>query len=87
MPSFFRRWQGDYLSDTTENLETSAYRAALQKNSVGGADKVVFSAVTVKHNRHSKSNSRAVVFTKDNRHGRWMDKDICSRLLRFETCL
>ena len=61
---------GDYLSDTTENLETSAYRAALQKNQVGGANKVIFSAVTVKHNRHSKSNSRAVVFTKDNREGR-----------------
>ena len=59
---------GDYLGDSSENLETSAYRAALQKNNVGsGANKVVFSAVTVKHNRHSKSNSRAVVFTKDNR--------------------
>ena len=64
----FRRWMGDYLSDSSENLDASAYRAALQKNNVGGANKVIFSAVTVKHNRHSKSNSRAVVFTKDDRY-------------------
>ncbi len=65
-----RRWLGDYLSETSENPSGMvAYRAMLRKCGVQGdtANAVLFSALTVKYNRHNKSNDRAVVITKDNR--------------------
>eukprot|EP00095_Tigriopus_kingsejongensis_P004033 maker-scaffold5_size1054832-snap-gene-3.11 protein:Tk04033 transcript:maker-scaffold5_size1054832-snap-gene-3.11-mRNA-1 annotation:"hypothetical protein CAPTEDRAFT_167519" len=61
-----RKWKADYLGDTSENLDVHTYRASLGKQGMNTKG-VIFSALTVKYNRHDKMNERAIVFTKDNK--------------------
>ena len=63
-----RRWRGDYLGDTSENVDANTYRNALSSSKEKIDPKtVLFSAMTVKFNRMNKANDRAIVFTKDNK--------------------
>lgn len=47
----FRSWNGDYLNNTSENMDVHSYRDALKKE---GATGVAFSCKTIKFNRHGK---------------------------------
>lgn len=55
-----RKWAGNYMNISSENLDTEGYRTALSKEGVAPT-KVVFSAKVNKFNRHGKVNERALV--------------------------
>jgi len=59
-----RKWRGDYLNISSENLDPEAYRTSLAKEGVSPAT-VVFSTKVAKFNRHGKVNERALVITQD----------------------
>ena len=46
-----RSWNGDYLNNTSDNVDVHFYRDSLKKE---GASKVAFSCKTIKFNRHGK---------------------------------
>ena len=48
-----RKWAGNYMNISSENLDTEGYRTALAKEGVAPT-KVVFSAKVKKFNRHGK---------------------------------
>jgi len=59
-----RSWNGDYLNNTSDNVDVHFYRDSLKKE---GASKVAFSCKTIKFNRHGKVTERALVITTDDR--------------------
>lgn len=59
-----RKWQGNYLSISSENSQYSAYNASI--NNMKNSDHfktVMFSAFVMKFNRCNKSAERAVIVT------------------------
>ena len=51
IPIYCRSWAGDYLNNTSQNVDVHSYRDALRKEGVSG---VAFSCKTQKFNRHGK---------------------------------
>ena len=56
-----RKWAGNYMNISSENLDTEGYRTALSKEGVAPT-KVVFSAKVNKFNRHGKVSHNTLLF-------------------------
>ena len=58
-----RKWAGNYMNISSENLDTEGYRTALSKEGVAPT-KVVFSAKVNKFNRHGKVSDNTLLLSK-----------------------